>query len=109
MKNLLIIAYYYSPQNNGGVQRIVNFKRYLPKYGYNVYILTTNAEGVCADDENVFRINDKGYEYSHKTNLIFNYLFRIVRKTCVYFGIVGDWYYWWKKEVIRGFENLAIV
>lgn len=105
MKNVLIIAYYYKPQNNGGVQRIVNLKKYLPEFGYNVYVLTTDIEGRCDGETNVLRFTDKGNEYSHQRTAIVSYPFKILRELLVYFGIVGDWFYWWKKEVIRNFED----
>ena len=105
MRNILIIAYYYTPQNNGGVQRIVNFQKYLPEYGYNTYILTTDREGKCENETNVFRFSDKGNEISHKTIPVIAYPFKLLREFSVYWGIVGDWFYWWKKEVIKNFEK----
>jgi glycosyltransferase involved in cell wall biosynthesis len=40
MKKVLIIAYHYPPLGSGGVFRTLKFTKYLPKFGYQPYVLT---------------------------------------------------------------------
>ncbi len=39
-KTALIIAYYFPPLGMGGVQRMAKLAKYLPRFGYNVRVLT---------------------------------------------------------------------
>ncbi|HRS01311.1 MAG TPA: glycosyltransferase [Bacteroidota bacterium] len=41
--NVLVIAYYFPPMALSGVQRISKFVKYLPEFGWNPIVLTTNA------------------------------------------------------------------
>jgi glycosyltransferase involved in cell wall biosynthesis len=40
MKKVLIIAYHYPPLGGGGVFRTLKFTKYLPRFGYQPYVLT---------------------------------------------------------------------
>lgn len=106
MKKILIIAYNYPPINNGGVQRILNFKKYLPEFGYDTYVLTTDSYGKIEGERNVFRIPDRGFELSHKSFFIIKYPFKVIRKLSVKVGIVGDWFFWWRKEVEKNVDKI---
>ena len=45
MKNVLIISYYWPPSGGPGVQRVLKFCKYLPKFGWRPIILTvTNGD-----------------------------------------------------------------
>lgn len=103
-KNILLIAYYYPPFNNGGVQRIVNFKKYLPQYGCNVTILTSDAVGSVEDEKDVIRIRDKWQKYMGTSILPINFLFRAIKKIRLYFGNILDHYDGWVEEVKNGIE-----
>jgi len=39
-KSVLLIAYYFPPLGMGGVQRMAKLAKYLPRFGYNVRVLT---------------------------------------------------------------------
>lgn len=41
--NLLVIAYYFPPMALSGVQRISKFVKYLPEFGWNPIVLTSNS------------------------------------------------------------------
>ena len=109
-KNILIINYYYPPINNGGVQRIRNFKKYLSYAGHNVSIVTTNSYGnLDDDDENeIYRFPDKGYDYTHSSKglELGRFLFRAFRRIQVHMGFITDGKYYWKKEVIKGIDSI---
>lgn len=110
-KKVLIISYYYPPMNNGGIQRIINFKKYLPQFGYDVYILTTDSYGFTEDnEENVYRFPDAGYDYVHKKNvsIIKKFLFRIIRRIEVESGLITDGKFYWKKEVLKGIGQIFL-
>ena len=40
MKKVLMVAYHYPPLGGGGVFRTLKFTKYLPKFGYQPYVLT---------------------------------------------------------------------
>lgn len=44
MKKVLIITYYWPPSGGAGVQRWLKFAKYLPQFGYEVHVLTVDAE-----------------------------------------------------------------
>lgn len=100
MKKILIIAYYYPPFNNGGIQRIVNFQKYLPRFGYAVDVLTTDALGHIKEEQNVYRFPDKHYLPTRNLNYMSKIFIKIKRRINVWLGIVADFNYAWKDEVI---------
>ena len=55
-----MICYYYPPMNTGGVERSVNFARYLPESGWSPIVLTTNLYGSSdgANGERIIRANE---------------------------------------------------
>ncbi len=109
-RKALLINYYYPPINNGGIQRILNFKKYLPEYGFDTAIITTNSYGILDDDqeERVFRFPDSGVDYTNRYNNrgIKVFLFRSIRRLKVYFGLITDGKYYWKKEAVKHLDEL---
>ncbi|ERI90758.1 glycosyltransferase, group 1 family protein [Clostridiales bacterium oral taxon 876 str. F0540] len=53
MKNILIIAYYYPPLGGAGVQRTLNFVKYLAKMEYNISVLTVLNDGNTIKDDSL--------------------------------------------------------
>lgn len=51
--NVLTIAYYFPPMGLSGVQRISKFVKYLPDYGWNPIVLTTNKAPYYAFDDSL--------------------------------------------------------
>ena len=49
-KKVLIITYYWPPSGGPGVQRVLNFAKYLPKYGWEPVILTVRKGEYPAKD-----------------------------------------------------------
>lgn len=45
MKSVLMICYHYPPARNGGVERSLRFSEYLPQYGWQPDIITTDLYG----------------------------------------------------------------
>jgi hypothetical protein len=58
MKNVLIVSYYYLPMNNGGVERIVKYVKYLPQFGYKPIVTTVKMSGSKKED-NIYSFIDK--------------------------------------------------
>lgn len=52
-RNVLIIAYYFPPMGLSGVQRTTKFVKYLPEFGWNPVILTTNPGSFYAFDDSL--------------------------------------------------------
>lgn len=101
MKKILLIAYYYEPMNNGGVQRILGYKKYLPEYGYQVDIITTNSYGVIKDESGVHRFPDIRFDLSHKSFPLVSFLIKMYSQIMVRSELVYDWFHWWRKEVLK--------
>ncbi len=40
MRNVLVVSYYYPPSGGPGVQRVLKFSRYLPRFGWRPVVLT---------------------------------------------------------------------
>jgi glycosyltransferase involved in cell wall biosynthesis len=54
--NVLVIAYYFPPMGLSGVQRTLKFVKYLPDFGWNPVVLTTDNKSYYAYDETL--LND---------------------------------------------------
>lgn len=108
MKNILIVSYSFPPLNNIAARRFGEMYKYLKKFGWNPYILTTNSEGnlhIEVDESNIIRIGNhpqKGMEIKKnqtksiirkiKNNLGFNS--RLIDRSL-------DWY----KQVKKVIDN----
>ncbi len=51
--NVLIIAYYFPPMGLSGVQRTLKFVKYLPDFGWNPVIMTSDIDNYYAYDESL--------------------------------------------------------
>lgn len=51
MKKVLIVTYYWPPAGGAGVQRVLKFAKYLPKFGWQPIILTVSKPDAPAYDE----------------------------------------------------------
>lgn len=51
--NVLIIAYYFPPMGLSGVQRTLKFVKYLPDFGWNPVVLTTDSTNYYAYDDSL--------------------------------------------------------
>ena len=62
-KKVLIIAYHYSPSNNGGVARPVHLAKYLPLYGWEPVVLSCGEgddRGPSGETINITRMAREG-------------------------------------------------
>ena len=48
-RDALIVAYHYPPVRSAGVERTLQFERYLPDFGYRTRVLTTSTFGGLSD------------------------------------------------------------
>ncbi len=53
MKKVLVITYYWPPSGGPGVQRVLKFVKYLPKYGWEPIILTVEKGNFPSIDESL--------------------------------------------------------
>ena len=51
MKSVLVITYAWPPASGGGVQRILNFCKYLKEYGYQPTVITSHNSDYFISDE----------------------------------------------------------
>ncbi|MDD4606732.1 MAG: glycosyltransferase [Patescibacteria group bacterium] len=47
MKKVLIISYFFPPSGGGGIQRTLKFIKYLPKFNWQPFVLTSHQKGYC--------------------------------------------------------------
>lgn len=57
MKKILILAYYYPPQENGAVGRFRSFYNHLNDFGYQPIIATVNNFGLSDSEKNIHRFD----------------------------------------------------
>jgi glycosyltransferase involved in cell wall biosynthesis len=77
MNKVLMISYQFPP-DTGSIQRILNFIKYLPEYGWSPIILTHKTEKLISDNIDREFLN-KGI-YVHRTGKVFDFSTRIVKK-----------------------------
>jgi glycosyltransferase involved in cell wall biosynthesis len=98
---ILIIAYFYPPDNNGGVQRPLAFANYLKRLQHQVKVFTHGNKN--ENDESVFRVFD--INQSNWWNVILHTLFRSIFRILSIFGIHTFYYSVWlffsKRNVIK--------
>ncbi|WP_019937297.1 glycosyltransferase family 4 protein [Bordetella sp. FB-8] len=103
--NALLVAYHYLPENNGGVQRAVAMKRYLPQHGVDVTLLTyrdkLSAGAGQAHEDGVVRAFDATTR--HSLPLIAYVAYRLFRRAATFFGVR---YSLWRRNAIRHAERL---
>jgi glycosyltransferase involved in cell wall biosynthesis len=54
-RTVLMIAYYFPPMGGAGVQRTLKFVKYLPEYGWQPHVLTTNPPKAGLRDESLLK------------------------------------------------------
>jgi glycosyltransferase involved in cell wall biosynthesis len=54
-RRVLILAYFFPPLGGAGVQRTLKFVKYLPEYGWDPIVLTTDSRAYPAADESLAR------------------------------------------------------
>lgn len=55
MKKLLVVAYYFPPSGGPGVQRVLNYVKYLPEFGWLPIVLTVAEGDFPARDESLLQ------------------------------------------------------
>ena len=76
MKKVLVVTYYWPPSGGPGVQRVLKFCKYLPKYGWKPVILTVkDGEYPAMDDTLLHESKDIETHLSHAFSFysIFNW------------------------------------
>jgi len=56
MKKVLFISYYWPPAGGAPVQRILKFYQYLPEFGWEPYVLTTQDGDFPFVDESLSKL-----------------------------------------------------
>lgn len=58
-KSLILLAYYYLPDNTSGVQRAVRLAKYLPQHGYNTNVVCSSHAGELGNATDVIHVPSK--------------------------------------------------
>ena len=106
--DILIINYYYPPVNNGGVNRIKCFKKYLSRQGFTVSIITTSSFGICSDDkgDHVYRFPDPDIELRRQHMKLIGLCFKGICELMTRLGLITDVKYFWKKKVFKQLDHI---
>jgi glycosyltransferase involved in cell wall biosynthesis len=56
LRDVILLAYYYLPDNTSGVQRAVRFGKYLPTDGSHCYVICSSHAGDLADNPDVLHV-----------------------------------------------------
>jgi glycosyltransferase involved in cell wall biosynthesis len=105
--NALLVGYHYFPENNGGVQRLAALKKYLPRFGVDVNLLTHRGtiKATASDDsDNVVRAFDIT---RHGMPLPVFLAYRLLQRVMRYLGARGARYTLWRRNAIRRAERLV--
>lgn len=103
----LLVGYHYFPENNGGVQRLAAMKKYLPRFGVDVNVLThrgTIKVTASEDSDNVVRAFDIT---RHGVPLPVFLAYRLLQRVTRYLGATGARYALWRRNAIRHAERLV--
>jgi hypothetical protein len=55
-RNLVLLAYYYLPDNTSGVQRAVRMAKFLPENGYDTYVVSSSHKGALPGIQQVMHV-----------------------------------------------------
>lgn len=102
--NILIIAYYAHPDNNGGVKRPAAFARGLANLGHKVTILT-HGHVTKEYENNVYRILDV-YDQNGFFGKFKILIHKMARKVRLLLGIVDTYYSDWRSEAIKHSDQI---
>ena len=102
----LLLAYHYLPENNGGVQRAVAMKRYLPEHGVTVTLLTHGA-GLAQDPAERANGVVRAFDVTrYGVPFVLFAAFRLLQKVTTLFGASGLRYALWKRNALRQAESV---
>jgi len=103
MKNLLMIAYQFPPQNSGGSHRPYRFAKYLKEFNINPVVITTQIDEDIQDDSLVENIeNIKVIRTSIKKRVFFE---KILQKQ--YFNILDPEHKKWKDYLFEAVDKVT--
>jgi hypothetical protein len=102
--NILIIAYYAHPDNNGGVKRPAAFASGLEKYGHKVTILT-HGDSKKYRKGNIYRIKNL-YDRNGLFGRSKIFIHKVKRKISLLLGFYDTYYSDWKREVIKHSDEI---
>lgn len=111
-QKVLVIAYYFPPMGLSGVQRTLKFVKYLPEFGWQPIVLTTNSGSYYAyDDTLISELDDsvKIYRTEEKQKKKFSFPSTTVQKIGRFVnGLVRqpDSKIGWKKKAISLAEKI---
>ena len=69
MKKVLIITYYWPPAGGGGIQRVLKFAKYLPKFGWEPVILTVQNPDAPTFDSQLLNEIPKSIKVYHTKSI----------------------------------------
>ena len=105
--NALLVGYHYFPENNGGVQRLAAMKKYLPRFGVEVSLLTHRGTIKAPRSENSDGVVRAFDITRHGMPLPVFLAYRLLQRVTRYLGATGARYALWRRNAIRHAERLV--
>ena len=103
-KKVLLIAYHFPPEMSGGAARPYSLYKYLPKYGYEVFVVTQNRYGQLPDEKNIFRFDSLvGWRHDFTSTKFF---YKIISKLKNIFGFCAESDVYWAKNVLAAADKI---
>lgn len=114
--NVLVIAYYFPPMGLSGVQRTLKFVKYLPDFGWNPVVLTTDDTSYYAYDDTllgeiedkvtIYRASERKSKSNRKPRKFPNYLKQTIGRYITQLFKQPDSKTHWKKFALKKAEEI---
>lgn len=109
-RNVLVISYYFPPMGLSGVQRTLKFVKYLPEFGWNPIVLTTQPKSYYAFDDELQHEIDESQIKVYRTgeqgkpkvkSFPSNFLVQNFARYVASYFLQPDTKIFWKKKAIE--------
>lgn len=115
-RKVLVISYYFPPMGLSGVQRTLKFVKYLPQYGWEPVVLTTNLSQFYAFDETlinelhedikIYRSDDNKENKKQKIKKFPSYLYQKLGRSLLQTIYLPDSKKPWLKHALKKGEQI---
>lgn len=106
-KNVLMIAFHFPPQSgSSGIQRTLNFVKYLPLYGWKPTVLTTHPRAYLERSDDLLKEIPSNVKVFRAFAMDAAKHFAIKRKYPGVLAIPDRWSVWWFGGVFNGLKAI---
>ena len=103
MKNIILLTDHFPPEQSGATGRTFCLYKYLPRFRYNVYVITVSEYGKLKKEENIYRF-DSFNQWQKQGYLTHKALLKYYTKFIGIFYLNYDRY--WEKEIYKNIDPI---